>query len=272
MASACIDLLPIEFQPYRRQLELTLQPYVQITAKPGKTQLTQSKFLGLPYLPTEQQYPRDIDGTPMILLAQLNFSEIPCLPDYPDRGILQFFISAHDELYGADLENFASMQAQKRFSVRYFEQIVDESDWTHDFEFLRPQFANEELILPAEWECELSFKAKEGLVSPSDHRFEKTLGRDFFERFGVEQEECQESYWQTCSAQGHKIGGYAFFTQTDPRHHAPAEEDWILLLQIDSDDAAGIMWGDLGVGNFFIPRNNLRQRDFSKVLYNWDCG
>ncbi len=32
-----------------------------------------------------------------------------------------------------------------------------------------------------------------------------------------------------------------------------------------------ILWGDAGVGNFFINREDLKRRDFSKILYNWDC-
>ncbi|MBO7381562.1 MAG: DUF1963 domain-containing protein, partial [Neisseriaceae bacterium] len=39
--------------------------------------------------------------------------------------------------------------------------------------------------------------------------------------------------------------------------------------QIDSKN--GIMWGDAGVGNFFITADDLKKRDFSRVLYNWDC-
>ena len=42
-----------------------------------------------------------------------------------------------------------------------------------------------------------------------------------------------------------------------------------LLLQIDSDDY--ILWGDCGIGNFFIPKKSLIEKDFSNVLYNWDC-
>jgi uncharacterized protein YwqG len=38
---------------------------------------------------------------------------------------------------------------------------------------------------------------------------------------------------------------------------------------MDSDQ--DIMWGDVGVGNFFIDYNDLLKKDFSKVLYNWDC-
>ena len=69
---------------------------------------------------------------------------------------------------------------------------------------------------------------------------------------------------------GHKIGGYAYFTQSDPRDEKAEYLDMILLLQIDSQDNA-ILWGDVGVGNFFIHPDDLKRKDFSKVLYNWDC-
>jgi uncharacterized protein YwqG len=44
-----------------------------------------------------------------------------------------------------------------------------------------------------------------------------------------------------------------------------------LLFQMDTDDEVGIMWGDSGVANFFIIEEDLKNKDFSRVLYNWDC-
>ena len=41
----------------------------------------------------------------MMLLAQLNFEEIPHVEYMPQKGILQFFVSADDELYGADFDH-----------------------------------------------------------------------------------------------------------------------------------------------------------------------
>ena len=32
-----------------------------------------------------------------------------------------------------------------------------------------------------------------------------------------------------------------------------------------------VLWGDCGVGNFFISREALKKRDFSRVGYHWDC-
>ena len=66
----------------------------------------------------------------------------------------------------------------------------------------------------------------------------------------------------------HQLGGYPYFTQDDPRPGQYEDFD-TLLFQLDSCDL--VLWGDYGVGNFFISRDALKRRDFSKVLYNWDC-
>ena len=269
-----MESLPPELQPFSAQLQQSQLPCVNITAIPGKTALSQSKFLGLPYLPTTESYPIDSFGSPMLLLAQLNFSEIPELPGYPRQGILQIFVSASEDvghLYGADLSSFESMQVQKGFQLRYYAPSQLEQPCIIDFEFLRDLFADKSLCLPLEWECELTFAASHSIPSPDDYRFAKQMGEDFFENFGDKADELRESYWQEFSGQGHRVGGYAYFTQEDPRLSAPEGEEWLLLLQIDSDDAAGIMWGDVGVAGFFIRPEDLARHDFSRVVYSWDC-
>lgn len=30
------------------------------------------------------------------------------------------------------------------------------------------------------------------------------------------------------------------------------------------------MWGDFGVANFFISKDDLKNKNFTKILYNWD--
>ncbi len=56
---------------------------------------------------------------------------------------------------------------------------------------------------------------------------------------------------------------YYFYSEEEEKHN--------LLLQIDSDSNLDIMWGNVGVGNFFIQDSALKQLDFSNVLYNYDC-
>ena len=67
-----------------------------------------------------------------------------------------------------------------------------------------------------------------------------------------------------------KIGGYGYFTQTDPREYSPQYKDHkVVLLHMISDDE--ICWGDCGVGNFLIRAEDLENLDFSQVIYNYDC-
>ncbi len=79
------------------------------------------------------------------------------------------------------------------------------------------------------------------------------------------------------TADGHKLFGTPAFCQADPREALPLEEmDYYdtLLLQLDSDFNGGdplIIWGDSGVGNFFINAETMQNNDFNKVLFYWDC-
>ena len=74
----------------------------------------------------------------------------------------------------------------------------------------------------------------------------------------------------------HFVFGYPFFTQADPRYGELADEFDTLLLQMDSEGEPGtgkdrILWGDVGIGGFFINGEALKRGDFSRVLFNWDC-
>lgn len=68
----------------------------------------------------------------------------------------------------------------------------------------------------------------------------------------------------------HQIGGYAYFTQSDPRDNKMVDlKEDLLLLQIDT--AEKIMFGDYGVANFFIHPEDLINKQFDKAWFNWDC-
>lgn len=52
----------------------------------------------------------------------------------------------------------------------------------------------------------------------------------------------------------------------------PGAGDWTLLLQIDSDDAAGMMWGDVGMIYYWIRRKDLARGAFERVWLVLQCG
>lgn len=230
-----------------------------------------SKYLGTPYLPKGRSLPTDDNGDPLAFLAQLNFAEIPALAGYPSSGLVQFFIAGND-FYGLEftepydpIEQFRLQQRQQRFRVLYYPEV------DRDAQSAQITPPDEELMLPVNSPCKLAFSLAEEVVPITDYLFERLLGERLFERCGGEPDELFDLYNETFSSDGNKIGGYASFSQEDIREIAPAGEEWLLLLQIDEAEHAEIMWGDAGVGNFFIERRDLERRDFSRVLFNWDC-
>jgi uncharacterized protein YwqG len=257
MASANLARWLQQLQPYAL-------PCIRISAAPSdELFIFDSKFGGLPYWPANTPYPVDGKDKYMYLLAQLNFSQIPPLDGFPTKGILQFYL-ADDDVYGLD---FGNPTSQTNFRVVYFEDTT--ATPMDNFGFLEQQ--QQESSLPVERQMALQFAPGVDYYSYADARFPAEEV--------VMEEGYTAEYWQALEKEvtelypdnGHKMGGYAYFTQYDPRDEEVADyRDYILLLQIDSQ-LPHICWGDVGVGNFFIHPDDLRRKDFSKVLYNWDC-
>lgn len=104
--------------------------------------------------------------------------------------------------------------------------------------------------LPLQQEYSLSFALVNDLPAPSDVRFE-AIARKIDEI----DDSLIDNLFDLGIGTGSKLGGYAYFTQEDPRSYELSNEQWHLLFQMDThdeDDDVWIMWGDCGVGNFFI--------------------
>lgn len=244
-------------------------PSVRIQARPGKPSTPwQSKFGGKPYWPKAMDYPRTPDGTPMYMIAQLNLAEMPALPGYPASGILQFFI-ADDEYMGLKLgqgleETIRRNSDGSGSRVVFHREIVED---TAQLECNLPQVSEAE-VMPLSAEYALSFTREDQLPLHTDHRFQQAV-----EPLGEIHDDLMEKLWDESEATTQtRLGGYAYFTQDDPRY-AMEPGEWLLLFQMDTDDTEGvdIMWGDSGVGNWFIHRDDLAKQDFSRMWFNWDC-
>lgn len=183
---------------------------------------------------------------------------------------MQFFVSADDELYGADFDH---PTIQKDFRIIYHSTIIEDLNKViTDFSYLNT-LELEDFIIPEA--AKLQFELDYQPITSRDYRFEKMFSEDIDWEEIVDEEnntELGELYDDLCKDFGHKIGGYPFFTQTDPREwEEKYQQHDILLLQIDTDDSLNIMWGDSGVANFFIKKEDLLNLNFSNVIYNWDC-
>lgn len=251
-------------EPFRNELLLTSTPFIRVIPQAARpTKAWESKVGGLPYWPKELPWPCAPDGAELCFLAQINFAETPALDPFPSKGILQFFIH-DDDLYGMDFDDGENPDT--------FRVIFHPEQIAH-LELLKskpPNQSRDEDLLPhhPDESYPLMFGLAEEVVPISDYRFYQHFGSDFFRQFGEKEWDVMAEFEKSVRAQGHKIGGYAYFTQDDPRR---PDDPMLLLFQLDSDEKMDLMWGDMGVGHFFIRENDLRNRDFSRVLYDWDC-
>ena len=265
-------------QTVQRLKEKTLKPVIHIDLHAEPAGLTDSKLGGVPYLPADGEVPTDKKGRQLRLLAQLRLAELPeNTMGLPEEGILQFWI-LDDDLLGLETDPDQMMESKGHRVVWYpsvDETVTEESV----LEKYHPYF-DEESSFPMQDVFRMTFTLAQESLSYSDFRFDRAFAQawnevcpsDKITGYRELDVEMSDAMMDAVSGAGHKIGGYPMFTQWDPRE-GKMENYGILLLQIDSFGAEGkeIMWGDSGVGNFFITPEDLEQRAFSRVLYTWDC-
>jgi len=241
--------------------------------------ITSSKLGGKPYYPRGLEYPRNLDGIPLKLLAQLNFSELPKLKNFPEKGMLQFYILSNIYM-GLDYDN---PTVQNDFRVIYHEEVLisEQSDYLP-----LEETRNKKVFFPFEGEFILIGEAINHAMTSADYRFENLFNticesHGYPERFGYgldfNEEFCEKVSDRLMGKQIHLVGGYPNFTQRDPREYNQALRKYdSLLFQIESQypknsGIAEIIWGDVGVANFFINLENLKNCKFDDVMYTMDC-
>ena len=270
-------------------LEKNKKPMIKISLSDDKPNLFQSKFGGVPYLPKNAEVPKNKENEQLTLLAQINIEELPKNNIYPMKeGILQFWI-LNDDVLGLNYDTHLG----NGFKVVYYKEIDKSVTEEEVLEKYKP-YKDEDSYFPVEGEFSLSFKLTDGYFSDSSVDFSEIVDREM-KKFHIENKEKYKeilkvydnkeylSYWDIWDIleedkeigkklfeAGHKIGGFPNFTQSDVREIGDYE---ILLLQIDSEgtEKNEIMWGDCGIANFFIREKDLKELNFEKVIYNWDC-
>jgi len=237
-----------------------------------------SKVGGQPYWDPAKTYPTDSKGNKMHLLAQINFDREKVEAPLPQGGMLQFFL-AYDDVYGL---HYHDEIRQKNWRIVYHEKI----DTNMNAELVEglgipTDTENQEYCSPVLKSCVFHLVKKETWLTPDNwERFDELtleVAEDLFgetetesanEVFGEDQYALlEEEYFYSENSQ---LLGHPFFTQEDVREEGSRYNT--LLFQLDSETVDDVvMWGDSGVGNFFINAEDLKRLDFSDVLYNWDC-
>ena len=236
----------------------------------------ESKIGGIPYLPADENLPVDEEGNPMKLLAQINCKDLKELKDYPTEGMIQFYLTTNPMWEEAVVKYYSQVD----YNIK--SEVVSER--------IKEIYKEGNTCFPVEGEYGLEFNEDEESMSRDDDRLMALFCQYYTELSGEwismpedagdEVYELFESYCDNSYAGGHKIGGYQSSTQ--PADYFQYEKDAlpidvmaddgeVLLFQMDSELKRTIMWGDLGVAQFFIKRSDLKAKKFENAYFTWDC-
>lgn len=249
--------------------------------------LEESKFGGFPFVPLGGAIPTNAEGSQLALLAQINCAQLPENNMYPSDGWLQIWC-LEDEMYGFCSD---TIQPETNQKVLYI-PAGTQGEPLERVEAMYQPYGDEECPLwfvddqGAIWGMRLSFTHGQQGITYSDGRFRDLFLDRWNKRYP---EQAVENFYDLpdeifenvvdihdgpdCA---HQLGGYPYFTQYDPRYEFDSAElakYTEVLFQIDSqfDTKWDLCWGDAGVRNLFISRENLEALDFSDLLYNFDC-
>lgn len=243
------------------------------------TPSTQSKVGGVGYLPVGETYP-NINGTPLALLAQINFKEVANSVDMsklpyplPQTGIVQIYIDATDDGYGFGYDNPYPSDV---YQVRFWADDSLPID-TNALKVVMDTLNTLERCLPFEdenYKKQYTMAFSEYVAAPDLHCVEG-------ENASAQVEGIANLDWNSneldklydaieAYSTPHGLLGYPTFAQDDPRGYTDSTlDEYILLFKLASED--GLMWGDCGYANFFIHPDDLAKGDFSRLAHWFDC-
>lgn len=265
--------------------------------------LTQSKIGGAPYRPKGSGWPCRANGEPYCFTAQLNLWDVekdrqrlglpPLLDGHlPTEGLLQFYLPFEDGwgLWPAPSESF----------VAYIPTIEDEHEdpllvfmehprsgekrvpeWLPEVQEIPKNPGREVKAHPGKtmWtfvlaprkteESILQYPQFPALLEPVDiePHMQRPIPGWHVEAEGYEGSVPEDASSSFIGPARNQVGGYPYLIQEDRR---TSDSPLRLLFQIDGYEET--LWiGDGGMMYFFIDIDDLKKRDFSHVLMNWEC-
>jgi uncharacterized protein YwqG len=239
-----------------------------------------SKIGGYPDLPFGFSYPK-WKNVPLAFLAQINLAEISgfnASSDLPSSGFLSFFYNAAQETWGFDPKDKGSWQVYYFADLNAIQRIEFPNDLPDEGSYLPCSLSFfEELTLPP-WESivienlnltreemDVYVELPDNILSSRSGLINRILG--YPEQIqGDMQIECQ------------MVSNGIYYGDTKVHEHPrykelkPGSIDWVLLLQLDSEeDNAQMIWGDVGRVYFWIHKKSLANREFDKVWFQLQC-
>lgn len=238
-----------------------------------------SKIGGLPCMPNDLAWPA-WNGKPLAFLCQLDLSMLP--QEYsrhplPRTGMLYFFYDQVQSTWGFDPKDKGSWQ------VLYTPANVDEcvereapdgldTEYLYSEKFITFSIVDSfPDIQDAHIEAfQLTDEQADEYIRLRAAAFGKQPAHQLFGYPSPAQGNDMDLECQLVS-NGIYCGGPSGYTGEKARVLESGRTDWILLLQLDTDEDAGMMWGDCGMLYFWITKDDLAARRFDRSWMVLQC-
>ena len=240
----------------------------------------ESKIGGCPHLPENFEWPH-FNAKSLAFLAQINLEQIVLYDTeklLPETGILYFFHEGGEEVWGFDPKDKGG------FKVVHYTGSISKLTLTplpndlEDYMMFSPCKVNFEITksYPSElYELERQLFGSEDSDSHDDFydKIYEYSGGNINKLFGypdlIQGDIFLESQLVT---NGLYCGDQTGYMDPRAKELEKGVSDWILLFQVDSDDNAGMMWGDVGRIYFNIKKDDLKNCNFDNIWSAFQCG
>lgn len=253
---------------------------VSSTKSASDRALAQSKIGGRPDVPANFVWPTK-EAKPLSFIAQINLGHLPFIEssNLPNSGLLSFFYN--NEVWGFDPKDKGG------FQVFYFENELSElKECQPPAAAIEKKFFGmiSKAISVEEYDCcalepELILTLPNELknIDLSEEDTEKYC--ELLETIGGHHrllgypEPIQGEMEIECElvTNGHYCGNSSGYNDPRASELEKRAHHWQLLLQVDSDDNANMMWGDAGRLYFWIKNEDLAARRFNNCWMISQC-
>ena len=262
------------------KLVASSQPCISLTSVRNKAHppaVGGSKLGGEPDLAIDTEWP-ERNGRPLSFLGQINLDGLPTLATesgLPRAGLLSFFYDCEEQPWGFDPEDKSGSKILYQPEIKDLQRRSTPDD-----------LEDEGWFLECRLDAELSYSLPSSIQELDD----------------LDDDATNEAFWELLGELGpddgsarHQLLGFPLLIQNpmelecqlasnglycgdasgynDSRAKALEEgaKDWQLLFQIDSDDKADMMWGDVGTLYFWIRSSDLKSHDFDASWLILQC-
>lgn len=242
-----------------------------------------SRLGGLPLLPPNYEWPCS-RVRPLDFLLQIDLAEVASVDltnTLPSVGLLTFFYDLENEPWGYDPAELDELRVELITDEVLIPRELPSAELAlpeHSLNFTPsmtiPHFGSRAYDLLA---LEAQFTDAESdryldMIDAFERRFYPAgagLHRLLGHSANVQGDMQLEAQLVTNGLYCGDSSGY-----DDPRAKEleSGVDDWVLLLQLDTDDRADIMWGDAGMLYYWIRSDDLRALRFDRVWMALQCG